>query len=140
MTDVARLLLVVALGLGVTAASVFGAGDARILTPPPENAAEAFFDLFAVQRHKQALAHVDASYRETVSPDSLVSLHRRIARRLGEFKVSETKRLWINRDRAAASVTLKSRTRPSETIEVPLIRKNGVWRVSDLRPLSDVAR
>jgi hypothetical protein len=138
--QLALILLLVVVALGVTAGVVFGLRDSRILVPAPENEVEGFLDLFAVRRYPQAMTHVSADVRHTTPTDSLAIWHQRLAARLGDFRLESSSRAWMTEVRASASG--KFRGRSGETLEVtfPLEREHGVWRIVDLRTLADVAR
>ena len=140
MKQVALVLLLVAVALGVTAGAVFGLRDSRILVPAPENEIEDFLDLFVVRRHDQALGHVASGVRDTIPIDSLAAWHKRLAARLGAFKLESSSRQWMTETRAVASGKLKSRDGGTVDVTLPLQRKHGVWRITDLRPLADLAR
>ena len=140
MKQLLLTLLSIAIALAVTAGSIFGLHDSRILTPAPEAAAESFLDKFAVRRHRQALEHVDPAASVSPSSDSLALVHRTLGERLGGFKVETTNRLWMSGDRAAAQGILKGDTGERVSVTLPLARVNGRWLVSDLRALVDLAR
>ena len=139
MKGVLQLVAALVIGLAISAGAVFGFHDRSVMTPPPESAAESFLDNFAVRRYPQALSHVAEDV--SLSGDSLGAVHHGIAQQMGGgFHVESVERLWMAEERAAVLAVLEGENGERLSAELPLVRKNGMWRVGDLRNLIALAR
>ena len=139
MTGVLRIILAISVGLAVVAASVFAMSDRYLLTAPPERELDGLLIMIANKRYTQVRPLL-ATDLEGTPIDSLRAIHDGIERQIGEIENVETEREWMSGDRASATASMEGMDHRTIHFRVPLIRQQGTWRVSDLRPLSDAAR
>jgi hypothetical protein len=134
MIGILRIALVIAVALGVVAASVFGAKDSRILTAPPERELGVFLKRIGINQFATATTVLSDKLERRITADSLRALHDGITRQIGEIRDEETERRWIRGDSALAGGKLIGKRQTLE-FDISLRRERGVWRITDLAPI-----
>jgi hypothetical protein len=132
------VLTIAGAGLAVTGVSVLGLRDGRCFTSPPEQVAEQFVRKLATRRWGPARAHlapeVGAALPEEALRGTLLAFEERwgaIEQVEGRTGPESGSGAW-----AFAKVTTSSGAR--RTVPVPLLRRDGVWRVAGLEGLTAV--
>jgi len=132
MTQVFRIVAVIALAMAIAAASVFGLRDSYIMTPPPESVAESMFDRLAAKRFDQALDVWCSDAAQQPDVQTLRALRARIVDSIGEFALTDTKRVKMANGLSMVTGSLRGERGDTLTFYLPLILRRGQWRVRDV--------
>lgn len=138
LRPVPRVAVIAGAALAVTGASVMGLRDGRCFTSPPEEVAEQFVRKLATRRWGPARAHLAPEIAATVPEEALRGALRAFEDRLGSIDRVEGRRGPESANAAWAFALVTTSTGARRKVAVPLLRRNGVWRVAGLEGLTAV--
>jgi hypothetical protein len=130
-----RELLVVAAALLLAAGAVHGWGDRATLVPPPEAAVEEFAKKLVGKRYRPAYSHLSEELARSVPADSLRLLTEALERSLGSIEKVQGEPVHRSGEAAEASAKLTTTRGDTASLRFPLLREQGVWKISRLDPL-----
>lgn len=114
----------------------------EFIVPPPENTAEQFVSALGAHRYEGAMNQLSQDLRQQVSEEDLRALVRNLelspARGIQDAHEQGAQRLGgaaQQSDQATAEVQVKLGNNQQTTVQLPLIKENGLWKVSSLEPL-----
>ena len=128
-------------GAAMLALGLLVANDVEFATvPPPETEAESLVRALKARRFNAVKGELTESLKQEVQEDQLKQLfeavraaHRGISDAHGEEAQTEG-------TRASATVRVRLEDKTEETIELPLAKEHGLWRVTSLEPLGRLTR
>ena len=128
-------------GASVLMLGVLVANDVDFaIVPPPENEAESLVLALKSRRFTAVKGELTSSLKEVVQDDQLKALFDAVRAAHGGISDAYGERAQKDGDRATASVKVKLEDQTEETMELPLEKENGLWRVSSLEPLGRLTR
>ena len=130
MKTLCWLLGCAAIALAVCGAAIRG-GDRQTLVPPPEAVAEAFARAVAERRYELAIHFLSADLARTVNGDALRRRFEPIRRQIGDEGSTEAMTEWLQDDAAAARATIMAQ-HGSVSLQLPMVRESGLWRIDRL--------
>jgi hypothetical protein len=133
VTAAPKVLAVSAAFLAMVAAAVFGAGDGRVLVPPPEIVAGEFARALQTRRYPQARRHLASELQRQVDAAALRRLHQLLEARLGRIQ-------RVRGERGTApgeAVVVLEASRRRLRLLLRCAREHGQWRVRELPPLTN---
>ena len=128
-------------GASMLALALLVANDVDFaIVPPPETEAESLVRALKARRFGAVKGELTEGLKKEVEDEQLEKLleavqavHKGISDAYGESANKEG-------DRATAKVTVKLEDKTEDTLELPLQREHGLWRVSSIEPLGRLAR
>ena len=117
-----------AFALVIIGAVVFGGGDTMLFVSPPEAVAEEFMRGVVAGRDREAMTHVERS-----SPISVAALRdygARLRASGGPVDSVEGRPGLIRDGQATASATIGTERRGDVTVDLSLVQRSGVWRIT----------
>jgi hypothetical protein len=136
LAGIAAIFGAVMLALGLLVAN-----DVELaVVPAPETEAESLVRALKARRFNAVKGELTESLKQEVQEDQLKQLfeavraaHKGISDAHGEEAQKEG-------NRATAAVKVKLEDKTEETIELPLEKEHGLWRVASLEPLGRLTR
>lgn len=110
------------------------------IVPPPETEAESLVRALKARRFNAMKGELTESLREKVQDDQLEELFEAVRAAHKGISDAHGEESAIDGARATARVKVKLEDKTEETLEVPLQKEHGLWRVSSIEPLGRLAR
>ena len=127
----------VAAALLLAGAAVGPGHDRGLLVPPPEAAAENFLKAMTEHRYTRARQHLAGDLRDT-APDTLAALERSVEQARGPVQKVQGRGAVIAGDESTARASIDFEN-GGQDLRLPLRREKGLWKVSSLQPLRELA-
>ena len=110
------------------------------VVPPPETEAESLMRALKARRFSAVKSELVESLREQVDDSRLDGLFRRIEEARKGISDAHGDKAREDGDRATAMVKVKLDDKTEETLEFPLQKEHGLWRVSSIDALEALGR
>jgi hypothetical protein len=110
------------------------------IVPAPETEAESLVRALKARRFTAVKGELTESLKEAVQDDQLESLFESVKSAHNGISDAHGESAQKASDRARATVKVKLEDKTEETIELPLEKEHGLWRVSSLEPLGRLTR
>jgi hypothetical protein len=126
-------------------AGMVSQGWTKIIVPPPENTAEQLVSALAAHRYAGAMNQLSQELQQQIHPEDLASLVKSIehspAKGIQDAHGLAAQELAAQKlvDQATADVRVKLGNNEAVDVRFPLIKEKGVWKVSSLDPLKQLA-
>lgn len=114
-------------------------GFTTFLVPPPEMTAEQFLRALKAHRYEAARDQLSEEIQQQVTADDLRALVRTIEERHGGLNNVDGQGARIADDRAVATVVVTLGDGTAETLEFPLTKEQGLWKVASVEPVQRLA-
>jgi hypothetical protein len=114
-------------------------GAARLIVPSPDDTAGEMLHALLANREPAAHRALTRQLQEQVPTERLEQLASEIAERLGAISHLETETVEEQDDRATVRATVRVGAGEERTLELPLVKEEGFWRVASLEPLGALA-
>lgn len=134
MREIASMLAVLAVALGVIGVAVFAGGDRSWFVPVPESTAENFTREITTRRFDLALKHLAADRRRTETPQSIANRFDPMLHAVGEVNRVDAEAHWMSGDRASASATVEGDL-GVRSFDLSFVREHGLWKIDGLPDL-----
>ena len=133
-----------ALTLGVVLLALAGlvAQDwTEFIVPPPENTAEQLVSALGAHRYEGAMNQLSQDLQQQVSEEDLHALVSSLEESPAQgIQDAHEQRAQQQGDQATAEVQVKFGNNQQTTVQLPLVKENGLWKVSSLEPLRGLGR
>ena len=120
-------LLTIMMLIAISGVAIQQFDDRELFTSPPEAAGEDFMRAVVNGRYDQATAY--CLHPESVSEESLRSLHKSIEARFGDVHDVKGETVTHTRDEALVNVQLKS-AQGSDALAFRLVFESGEWKIT----------
>ena len=136
------LAVLAVLALGLLIFGVLVAADrADLLIPSPEGAAEQFVSAMAAHRYTGALNQLSQDLQGQVKEKDLQDLVQSIEASSSEgIQDAHEEEAQEQVDTATASVRVKLGNNQEETLDFPLKKENGLWKLTSIDPLRSLVK
>lgn len=128
MRDLVAIVLVLGSALALFTTAV-ARGDRGWFVPPPESTSETFVRHLAARRYDRALAEVSRDAHQRTDVAQLRAQARALEDSVGGINNAAGEPGTIDGERATASVLVQGRRHVQRTVEIRLVREQGLWRV-----------
>jgi len=128
------MVAVLALALGITWAAI-NLSLERWFNPTPEITAENFISSLAAHRYTGAHNNLTSDLRDEVSLESLQILIAGIEVKKNGIEQAKAEEVQQYGDTAFVSVRIEMKDGSELTVELPLLRENGLWKISALEEM-----
>lgn len=133
-------IVVVFAAVLLVAGLLASAGQAQILSPGPEQAAENFVSALGAHRYTGAMGQLSQELRQQVSEDDLKGIVQALE---GSSRKGIQDAHGVDSQQqgnaATARVQVKFGSSQEQELEFSLLMKNGVWRLASIDPVRSLA-
>lgn len=110
------------------------------IVPPPETEAESLVRALKARRFNAVRGGLSEALNETLGDEQLEDLFARVRRTRVGISDAHGESSIEQQDTAAATVRVKLEDKTEETLEFPLAKEHGLWRVASIEPLGRLTR
>ena len=112
----------------------------KVIVPPPENTAEQLVSALGAHRYEGAMNQLSQDLQQQVKEEDLQNLVKIIEQSPAEgIQDAHGQDAQEQGDQATAEVQVKLGSNQETTLQFPLVKENGTWKVSSLDPLKELA-
>ena len=118
-------------------AGLVSQGVEQVIVPPPENAAEQLVAALGARRYTGAMNQLSQDLQQQVREEDLRALVESIEQSGAQgIQDASGQSAQKQGSQATAQMQVKLGNNEEKTVELPLQKENGVWKVSSIAPLN----
>lgn len=119
--------------------SLAATGRASLLIPSPENTAESLVVALSARRYSGAFQALSQDLQEQVGMQDLQKINRAVQSSHGGILDARGQESQEQGTFASATVQVKLGDLRETSLDLPLVKENGEWKVSSIEPLQELA-
>lgn len=121
-------------------AGLVSADAASLIIPPPEGVAEQVVTALGAHRYEGAMNQLSDDLQQQVGEEDLQAFVEAVEESPREgIQDAHGQDAQESGNQATASVEVKFGNNETQTIDLPLAKENGLWKVTSLEPLRTLA-